>query len=154
MQLHLQSVSPSLKGQDQNTSRYGVFSQQLPSRSQPDNKENTPEVGVGTHFCACACAWVRCIQVWDRKLLLFFPPVIWPRFCTLLPPVVKNEIFLLLLSRRALSSRNQPCPCYDLATAHSAAAAVIPRRRLPSGPARLRPSWFVSYLVSCIVIFL
>lgn len=49
LQLQLQSFSPSLKGQDQNTSRYGVFSQQPPSRSRPDNKENMPEV-LGLFF--------------------------------------------------------------------------------------------------------
>ncbi|XP_075905641.1 M-phase inducer phosphatase 1-like [Nelusetta ayraudi] len=43
--LHLQSVSPSMKGQDQDAGRYGVFSQQLASKSRPDNKENVPEEG-------------------------------------------------------------------------------------------------------------
>lgn len=46
--LHLQSFSPSLKGQDADSHRYGVFGQQpsqlIAASSQHDNKENMPEV--------------------------------------------------------------------------------------------------------------
>lgn len=45
--LHLQSFSPSLKGQETDSHRYGIFGQQpcqmASSTSQHDNKENMPE---------------------------------------------------------------------------------------------------------------
>ncbi|XP_076604053.1 M-phase inducer phosphatase 2 [Chaetodon auriga] len=45
--LQLQSFSPSLKGQEADSHRYGIFSQQssqmIASSSQRDNKENVPE---------------------------------------------------------------------------------------------------------------
>lgn len=59
LQLHLQSISPSMKGQDQDAGRYGVFSQQLASKSRPDNKENVPEVGVEMHSVAIATEFPR-----------------------------------------------------------------------------------------------
>ncbi|KAM9340734.1 M-phase inducer phosphatase 2 [Symphorus nematophorus] len=46
--LHLQSYSPSLKGQETDSHRYGIFGQQpsqMITASQCDNKENMPEEG-------------------------------------------------------------------------------------------------------------
>lgn len=77
VQLRLQSVSPSLKGQDQNSSRYGVFSQQPPSRSRPDNKENMPEVGVGTRACVRTCVRVKVMRVEKNRSAAGFPSEAW-----------------------------------------------------------------------------
>uniref|UniRef100_A0A8P4GKS8 M-phase inducer phosphatase n=1 Tax=Dicentrarchus labrax TaxID=13489 RepID=A0A8P4GKS8_DICLA len=44
-QLQLQSVSPSLKGQEADSHRYGIFGQQPSLSSKRGNKENMPEEG-------------------------------------------------------------------------------------------------------------
>jgi len=50
--------------------------------------------------------------------------------------------FALLVLRRALNSRNRPSRCRGAACASS--TAVRPRTRLPAGPARRRPSWYLN----------